>query len=279
MSSLTDLKKSVFVAAVGTAKKDECIDMDRDPSFRKATLPMMMAWRALEKALAVVTDSSTSEDEKRLGRKDWGLVFGTSHGELEVTKDFLVTLATKGLARPILFQNSLHHSTLGFISLKLGISGPGITVSNHFFSGEDAVSAAVDLIEGGHCDIAVTIAVDTIVGGLEAALGQYYPGGTIKAEGAGCLILANSAGLKRLGVKPLAALGEITINHRTSKSNAPREHIEVHSDYDADGVEKIALYLQEAKAQKTLSLMKPDGTSATIHWQKLSSERESKSCS
>jgi 3-oxoacyl-(acyl-carrier-protein) synthase len=206
-------------------------------------------------------------------------VFGTSHGELEVTKDFLVTLSTKGLARPILFQNSLHHSTLGFISLKLGISGPGITVSNHFFSGEDAVSAAIDLIEGGHCDIAVTVAVDTIVGGLEAALGQYYPGGTIKAEGAGCLILANDAGLKRLGVTPLAAFGGITINHQISKQKTKSEHIEVYSDYDADGVEKIALYLQETKALKTLSLKKPDGTLAIIRWEKLSCERESNQCS
>lgn len=271
----TDLQKSVFVAAVGTAKRDECVDMDRDPSFRKATLPMMMAWRALEKALALVTSKSATEDENRSARTNWGLVLGTSHGELEVTRDFLVTLATKGLARPILFQNSLHHSTLGFISLKLGVTGPGITVSNHFFSGEDAVSAAIDLIDGGHCDVAITVAVDTIVGGLEAALGQYYPGGLIKGEGAGCLILANEAGLKILGVKPLAAFASIIINHQTTELKTQGEYIEVHSDFDADGVEKIALYLHEAKTQKTLSLKKPDGTSATIRWQKIASERES----
>jgi 3-oxoacyl-(acyl-carrier-protein) synthase len=275
VAAQTGLQNSVFIVAVGAAKKDECLDMDRDPSFRKATLPMMMAWRALEKAVAVVSNASANEADKRAAMADWGLVFGTSHGELEVTRDFLVTLATKGLARPILFQNSLHHSTLGFISLKLGISGPGITVSNHFFSGEDAISAAVDLIEGGHCDVAVTLAVDTIVTGLEAALGQYYPGGKIKGEGAGCLILANEAGLKRFGVKPIAGIGSITINHQASTATPQTEHLEVHSDYDADGVEKIALYLQEAKVKKTLSLRKPDGTSAIIRWQKLANERES----
>ena len=275
MAAHTDLKKSVFVVAVGAAKKDECIDMDRDPSFRKATLPMMMAWRALEKAISVVTNTSAPADDKKAAMTDWGLVFGTSHGELDVTRDFLVTLATKGLARPILFQNSLHHSTLGFISLKLGISGPGITVSNHFFSGEDAISAAVDLIEGGHCDVAVTLAVDTIVTGLEAALGQYYPGGKIKGEGAGCLILANDSGLKRLGVKPLAGIGSIDINHQSSLPTSQSEYLEVQSDYDADAVEKIALYLQEAKDKKTLSLRKPDGTSATIRWQKPTNESES----
>ncbi len=266
---------SVFVAAVGTAKKYECVDMDRDPSFRKATLPMMMAWRAVNKALDSVTAEAHSEDDKRNERKNWGLVFGTSHGELAVTKDFLVTLATKGLARPILFQNSLHHSTLGFISLKLGISGPGITVSNHFFSGEDAVSTAIDLIEGGHCDVAVTVAVDTLVAGLEAALGQYYPGGHIKEEGAGCLIIANAAGLKRINAKPLAAFDRISINHQVLISKKQDDQIEVHSDYDADGVEKIALYLQEATALKTLSLKKPNGTSATIRWKKIPSERAS----
>ena len=278
MVLLTQQKKSIFVAAVGTAKRNECVDMDRDPSFRKATLPMMMAWQALNKALKSVTTEARSDDEIRANRKDWGLVFGTSHGELEVTKDFLVTLATKGLARPILFQNSLHHSTLGFISLKLGISGPGITVSNHFFSGEDAISAAIDLIEGGHCDVAVTVAVDTLVHGLEAALGKYYPGGQIEGEGAGCLILANAAGLKRLGAKPLAAFDRISINHQAGIGKPKDGHIEVSSDYDAYGLEKIAHYLQEAKTLQTLSLKKPDGTSATIQWRHSSKERESAPC-
>jgi hypothetical protein len=270
-------KSDIFVAAVGTAKRTECVDMDRDPSFRKATLPMMMAWRALDKALKQI--ATAKEDADRiLSKKDWGLVFGTSHGELEVTKDFLVTLATKGLARPILFQNSLHHSTLGFISLKLGINGPGITVSNHFFSGEDAIAAALDLIDGGNCDIAVTIAVDTIVPGLEAALGQYYPGGQIQGEGAGCLILANARGLAILGVEALAVFDSISLRYQPTESAIQDSLIEVYSDYDSDGIEKIAIYLQEAQHLQNLSLKKPDGSAAIIRWKKAPTFAERVSC-
>jgi len=264
---------TIFVAALGTAQRDECIDMDRNPSFRKATLPMMMSWRALEKALLSTKIGTLPADEQKKVRKDWGIVFGTSHGELEVTKDFLVTLATKGLARPTLFQNSLHHSTLGFLSLNLGICGPGITVSNHFFSGEDAILTAIDLIQGGQCDVAVTLAVDTLVPGLEAALGQYYPGGKIDTEGAGCLILANKKGLKGFSAAPLAAFDQLTINYVETNHKNQAGSIEVRSDFDADGIEKIARYLQEAKELKPLSLTKPDGTSSTIRWKKITNDR------
>lgn len=255
----------VFIAAAAYAKRHECIALMRDPGFRKATTPMMMAWQALEKALTQLVP-----DVSLLSTKTWGLVFGTSHGELEVTKDFLVTFATKGLARPILFQNSLHHSTLGFISLRLGISGPGMTVSNHFFSGEDAISSAMDLIRSGSCNIAVTVAVDALVPGLEGALGQYYPDGLVKDEGAGCLVLASAKGLEQLGTTAIAAISDITYNYRTRSKNkvavCMNQRIEVFSDYDSDAVEKISRYLQETVKREPLQLNKPDGTSACIDW-------------
>jgi 3-oxoacyl-(acyl-carrier-protein) synthase len=252
----------VYIAAAAWAKRGESEHLMQDPSFRKATIPMMMAWQAVTKALAALPQQAGDD-----GRKHWGLVFGTSHGELEVTRDFLVTLVNKGLARPILFQNSLHHSTLGFISLKLGISGPGLTVSNHFFSGEDAIASARDMISSGACDVALTVAVDALVDKLGPALGQYYPQGTLVDEGAGCLLLANDNGLQALGLtKPLAALTDISCVYGNQALTSGHGN-EIGSDYDSDAVEKAARYLTEVfparkapGAASTLTLRKPDGT-------------------
>lgn len=257
----------VYIAAAAHAKRNECEALLRDPGFRKATTPMMMSWQALAKAL-----KQLNPDVSQLSTAAWGLAFGTSHGELEVTRDFLVTYATKGLARPILFQNSLHHSTLGFISLRLGISGPGMTVSNHFFSGEDAISSAMEMIRSGACDVAVTIAVDALVPNLETALGQYYPNGLITDEGAGCLVLASAKGLEQLGTEAIAAISDITCRYHQQPLAHDSSTVGVGSDYDSDAVEKISRYLLESATRETLLLRKPDGTSALIAWSPISSQ-------
>lgn len=255
----------VYIAAAAWAKRAESEPLLRDPAFRKATTPMAMAWQAVAKALAQLPDQNQQEQ-----RRTWGLVFGTSHGELDVTKEFLVTLANKGLARPILFQNSLHHSTLGFISLRLGICGPGLTVSRHFFSGEDAVASAREMIQNGDCEVVLTVAVDAMVESLDEALGQYYPHGRLVDEGAGCLILASEAGLRSLGLsRPLARLKDLDFSYE--KTERASQQDSMRADYDSDAIEKIARYLSESTpisgdraGEAILQLNKPDGRHARI---------------
>ena len=88
------------------------------PELRRATPNQIAAFEACESALAGCPVND------RLG-----LVVSTVHGELDVTKEFLGTLAKTGVARPILFQNSLHNAIAGFLTGTLKITGPTLTVS------------------------------------------------------------------------------------------------------------------------------------------------------
>ena len=133
----------IVVVGTGKARLGD-VEAWRDlPEFRKASVPMMLAAKALEHSLASLTPSALRN------KADLGLVVGVDHGELEVTKDFLVTLAQKGIARPFLFQSALHNATLGFLSMRHGLTGPGLTTSTHEFAGEDALELAADLVRGG----------------------------------------------------------------------------------------------------------------------------------
>jgi hypothetical protein len=60
----------------------------------------------------------------QLDTEGMGLVVGSHLGELENTLNFLKTYYDSGLARPVLFQNSLHSSIAGFLNLQFNIRGP-----------------------------------------------------------------------------------------------------------------------------------------------------------
>lgn len=56
------------------------------------------------------------------------LFLSSLHGEIEPTLGFLKGLAQKNWARPFLFQNSLHHSTTGFMSQHFQLLGPSYSL-------------------------------------------------------------------------------------------------------------------------------------------------------
>ncbi|MBK7962175.1 MAG: beta-ketoacyl synthase chain length factor [Bdellovibrionales bacterium] len=58
-------------------------------------------------------------------KQDVSMVLATHFGEVGSTLDFLRTSPSS----PTLFQNSLHNSTLGFASVTLGLTSPGMTIS------------------------------------------------------------------------------------------------------------------------------------------------------
>ncbi len=91
-----------------------------DPVFRKATANMMAAYLVCKKALSHFT-----AEEK----KSFALIVSTQFGEVSSSLDFLTTYYDLQIAKPILFQNSLHNSTLGFITIQLGLTGPALTLS------------------------------------------------------------------------------------------------------------------------------------------------------
>ncbi len=98
------------------------VDMDSlDPSYRRATMNMALTTLTAEDVLKKLPAGVT--------RADVSFVVATHFGEVNSTLEFLNTYHETQVPRPILFQNSLHNSTLGFASIQLGMTGPCMTVS------------------------------------------------------------------------------------------------------------------------------------------------------
>ena len=129
-------------------------EISRRPSFRKATRNMILATAAIEKAILPI-QSLFSEK-----RADFGLVLVSNSGELETTIDFLQTLSTQKVARPLLFQNSLHNATAGFLSIHMQLQNAVISSSSGPFAEENALQTADLLISSGHCQYCLVVSVD-----------------------------------------------------------------------------------------------------------------------
>lgn len=216
------------------------------PEFRKATRNMIWVQTALEAALGTRREA--------IG-ENLGLVLGTSHGELAVTMDFLKALAATGMARPILFQNSLHNSTAGFAALNLQITGPMLTVSGGAFTGEDTLSSAMLFLQQGLCDHCLAVAVESRVPKLETDTSN------VPGEGAGALLLANEAGLNRCGWTPVAEILSLSY-HRDPCDSNPEAHA---GFYPSHAIELLSKSLNQSE---TLRLTKPDGAHSEITWRR-----------
>lgn len=107
---------------------DDIIGYENEPSYRKATMNMVLATKVCHRAL---------EKHQEIDKLRLAFVLGTAFGEVTSSLNYLKQLRSENLASPNLFQNSLHNSTLGFVTLQLGLRGPAITVVN----GEETVQA------------------------------------------------------------------------------------------------------------------------------------------
>lgn len=93
------------------------------PDLRRASRNMLFAVCALERIFRA--EPYSTFDGQRTA-----LILGTNSGEIDTSSEFVLTHARSGLARPLLFQNSLHNSTAGFLSLRFAIQGPVFTLSS-----------------------------------------------------------------------------------------------------------------------------------------------------
>jgi 3-oxoacyl-(acyl-carrier-protein) synthase len=134
------------------------------PSFRKATLNMMLTTLAAEQALTVVQSELASGDPSRQMA-----LLGSIYGEIKATKDFLHSLYIDDLARPFIFQNSLHNATLGFLTTQLKWHGPGLTMSNDVGTAQDLISTARMQISSGLMDFCLVVMTDCYFDELRAA--------------------------------------------------------------------------------------------------------------
>jgi hypothetical protein len=145
--------------------------------FRKATRTMALACASIEAALKASPqlEAIFVKEPQR-----FGLVLGSAFGELEATTDFLKTLADSGVARPVLFQNSLHNSTSGFASIYFHLTGPVVTVSHGWFALEQALEVANLLLaqkqNQQRCDFVIVTYAEVIMPDLveqdSTAMGQ-----------------------------------------------------------------------------------------------------------
>ena len=145
--------------------------------WRKATRNMMMATASIERALGPVPGWMD-----RAGGET-GLVLGSSSGELDTSSEFLVTLSKSKMARPLLFQNSLHNATTGFASIHFKLTGPTFTVSSGKRLPLEALDVARSLLTDGICRACLV----TLVEGHKLISGMI---GESVSEGAATVLLA-----------------------------------------------------------------------------------------
>jgi hypothetical protein len=201
----------------GIAREETLETYRLNPAFRKATRAMMLACSSIEAAFE-------KEPLKGLLQKNpasFSLVLGSAFGELETTKDFLKTLSESGMARPMLFQNSLHNSTTGFVSIHFKFTGPVLTTSHGLFAAEHAFETANLLLKQNHCDFCVVTTVDTFLPELTGTTAMASPSSKPqKIEYATSFVLTTAAHSTELNLQPLATLEDVEC-HRALESTKP----------------------------------------------------------
>lgn len=235
------------IVGMSLSKDSDLSVYPRDPSFRKATAGMIMGYAALEPLLRTL--------DRKVNLEKVAFVLGSSSGELSVTNEFLKTLDTQGIARPLLFQNSLHNATLGFLALKIGLTGPTVSVSNRHFTAENCLETASILLDSGS-EFCVVMTVESRVQELGRAQALNYPAGAELGEGAGALLLTREENLKALGLESLAVLDSVDCYPQPDMSRPwlPGSY------YDSNGIEELVTRLRAGQCSGEIQLVKPDNT-------------------
>ena len=210
------------------------------PELRKATEMMLWAFEATRACVEGVG----------LTGSELGIVVGSGQGELETTKEYYRVLAQENVARPFLFQNSLHHSTAGMLSLALKITGPAVTVSDSFFSGESAVDMAATLLDSRQCLACLVVGVDTLVPAFEKPIRTRFPKDLVRGEGAAALLVAREEGWEGLGGKAEFVIESWSRGFETDSKN-------LNGYYEADGIARL---IEGKNTEGALTQPKPDGT-------------------
>lgn len=117
---MSQSKPLAYISCFNQIEEKDINQNHADPAFRKATANMAGAFQVCQKTLSALND---------IQKNSLSVIVATYFGEVSSSLEFLTTLHEQKIAKPILFQNSLHNSTLGFISIQLGLQGPAFTIS------------------------------------------------------------------------------------------------------------------------------------------------------
>ena len=244
-----------WVVAAGTSDAARAKALENDPDFRRATTNVRLAASAVEVALAKLPLPLGA-----LGLRV-GLVVATGHGELEPTAGFLLELGRSNVARPLLFQNSLHNTVTGFLAQRLRIEGPVTTVSDGMYSGEDALDVARTLLLSD-ADVVLVVGVDTFPPALEELLPSLYPVGFRPADRAAAVVLANRAARARF--PDAVALGPV---ERSFEPRAPLGSVEGFFDAGAVAVLAEAVSLPGPERVVVRELLDGNRSTWTLRWE------------
>ena len=240
--------------AYGTAHAGNLEPYKNLPEFRKATINMTLAAASFDEAFAQAPYLLESQYVNSAG-----LVLGSSYGELGTTISFLEQLSQSQMARPLLFQNSLHNSTLGFLTMRLKLQGPAMTVSNSLVTGENCIELAATLLNDKALPYCVVTAVDSIVTGLHLDDGHSIGS---SGEGAATLIVTTREQAQLRQWPALAYLKRI--EYHQASERASKDANEPNA-YHSDAIEKLIGHLRSGVKANTLTLRKPNGSRTIVH--------------
>jgi hypothetical protein len=119
------------------------------------------AWRRMSQ-LSRAAAAVACEALEGVEREGLGLVWGTSLGEIEPTVQFLERWVDKGPERvsPLAFQTSVYNAPASHLSIALGLTGPGETLSAGGATGLAALLRGVDWIRLGHAPRVLVVAAE-----------------------------------------------------------------------------------------------------------------------
>lgn len=255
---------SVAIIAAGTARDIDFDAYKLRPEFRKATLNMILAAASQDQAFAGIGHTLTQENLSSAA-----MVFGSSYGELGTTISFLDYLSQSGVARPLLFQNSLHSATLGFLAIRLKLTGPSVTASNSYYTAEDCIELATTLLKEMDLSFCVVTAVDSFVTQLKIDAEENIGS---KGEGAATLVLSSKEKAEKMGWPVLAYLKGIRRTSSSLEGLSGSFVVDTNSQtYHSDMIEKLALQLRSNSGRpESLWLKKMDGNHTVVELEWLS---------
>lgn len=241
------------ILGIGSSQGKNLDSVKSLPDFRKATRNMILSHLALQEALQSFDQAFLTQEIK-----NFGLILGSSSGELDTTVQFLDYLGNTGVARPLLFQNSLHNSTVGFLAMKLGITGPSFALSNLDSTGENCIETAIQLLEEESCHFAAVVTAEGEVPRLQ-----------INTDGAAALILTRKDVSEKLNLRPLASLSDLSHRSDPSKTHWTNKDSEMSADldsnrqfdfYSTDAISQVIRALQNDPISSPLLLKKLNGS-------------------
>jgi len=179
------------------------------PQSRRIDRTSLLALAAARLALSDAGIAPADLDGARTG-----LAIGSAAGNVGETATFLDRLAERGTGTPLLFPNLVMNAPLSYVSMELGITGPGAMLSEQEVSGEAALAWGARLVADGAVDLCLAGASDEVTTGLlrlrleTRTIGHGMPrpldiaaDGPALGEGAAVLLLEPAARAARRGAR------------------------------------------------------------------------------